>query len=150
MTTVTIYNDFKAQEDKICHCFHFSPSVVPSSTGLPSKGCPGIGFLSRADGTIGVFRHVAPSTRLRLEFLREKGLILRCAGMGGTPSRQSRGIYPPVVIRRGESDQMKWCLEVRCSPRVRTVCWGTFGVASWVKSSISHFKTERGTSLETL
>ena len=33
-------------------------------------------------------------------------------------------------------------------PSVRTVCRGTFGVTSRVKSSISHFKTERGTSLD--
>ena len=24
---VTIWSDFGAQEDKICHCFHFSPSI---------------------------------------------------------------------------------------------------------------------------
>ena len=33
---------------------------VPSSTGLPSNRCLGIGFLSRADREIGVFWHVAP------------------------------------------------------------------------------------------
>ena len=33
---------------------------------------------------------------------------------------------------------------------VRPVYWGTFGVASRVPSSISNFKMERGTSLETL
>ena len=49
--------------------------VVPSSTGLPSKGCPGIGFLSRADRAIGVFRHVAPPTRLCLEFPRVPGIL---------------------------------------------------------------------------
>ena len=45
--------------------------VVHSSTGLLSKRCPGIGFLLRADREIGVFPHVAPPTRLRLEFPRE-------------------------------------------------------------------------------
>ena len=35
--------------------------VVPSSTGLPLKRCPGIGFLSRADRGIGVFQHVLPT-----------------------------------------------------------------------------------------
>ena len=45
--------------------------VVHSSTGLHSKRCPGIGFLLRADREIGVFPHVAPPTRLRLEFPRE-------------------------------------------------------------------------------
>ena len=41
--------------------------VVPSSTGFPSKRCAGIGFFSRVDRLIGVFRHVAPPTRLRLD-----------------------------------------------------------------------------------
>ena len=49
---------------------------MPSSTGLPSKKCPGIGFFSRAYQKIGVFQHVVPPTRLRLEFPRETGLIL--------------------------------------------------------------------------
>ena len=40
--------------------------VVTLSTGLPSKRCPGIGFLSRADGQIGVFLHVERPRRLRL------------------------------------------------------------------------------------
>ena len=81
--------------------------VVHSSTGLLSKRCPGIGFLLRADREIGVFPHVAPPTRLRLEFPSETGLILRCAGKVGTPCRQSRGIDPPVSIRRGEGAQMR-------------------------------------------
>ena len=48
---------------------------------------------------------------------------------------------------------MKWCRELRCSPRVRPVYQGTFGVASRVPSTVSHVKMERmerGTSLETL
>ena len=44
--------------------------VVPSSTGLPSKRFPGIGFFSRVYRKIGVFQHVVPPTRLRLEFPR--------------------------------------------------------------------------------
>ena len=51
---------------------------VLSSTGLPSKWCAGIGFLSRADQEIGVFWNAAPHTRLRLEFPHETGLMLRC------------------------------------------------------------------------
>ena len=50
-------------------------------------------------------------------FLLRKASSLGAPGWAGTPSRQSRGIYPPVVIRREESDQMKWCRELRCSPR---------------------------------
>ena len=43
--------------------------VVPSPTGLPSKRCPGLGFFSRADREIGVFRHVGPPTGLVSNFL---------------------------------------------------------------------------------
>ena len=67
---------------------------VPSSTGLPSKRCPSIGFLSRADREIGVFRRVAPTTRLRLEFPRETGLILRCAGKVRNPFQTKQGNRP--------------------------------------------------------
>ena len=53
-----------------------------------------------------------------------------------------------------DQEGRKWSDEVvpgtSVFPSVRTVCRGTFGVTSRVKSSISHFKTERGTSLETL
>ena len=37
-----------------------------------------------------------------------------------------------------------------CSPRVKLGCRGTFGVTSKVLSTVSNFKTERETSLETL
>ena len=50
---------------------------------------------------------MAQPTRLRLDFPRETGLILRFTGSLGTPSRQSRGIDPPVAIRRGEEAQLK-------------------------------------------
>ena len=33
MTTVTICNDFGAQEYKICHCYHFPPTYL----ALPSR-----------------------------------------------------------------------------------------------------------------
>ena len=51
--------------------------VVTSSTGLHSKRCLCIGFLSRADREIRVFQNVALPTMLHLVFLREIGLILR-------------------------------------------------------------------------
>ena len=43
--------------------------VVPSSTGLPSKRCPGIGFLSRAYREIIVFWHVVPPASYVSNFL---------------------------------------------------------------------------------
>ena len=73
--------------------------VVPSSAGLPSKRCPGIGFFSRADREIRVFRHVAPPMRLRLEFPRETGLILGVQGRLGTPS--DKGVESTLLSRSG-------------------------------------------------
>ena len=123
--------------------------VVLSST-LSSKRCLGIGFLSRAYREIAVFRHVATPSRLCLEFPHETASS-EVRGEGREPlPEKSRGISPPVALRRGEGAQMKWCQEPRCSPRVRPVCRGTFGVALRVPNIISHFKTERGTTLETL
>ena len=65
--------------------------VVPSSTGFPSKWCAGIGFLSRADREIGVFWNAAPHTRLRLEFPRETGLMLRCPWKVGKAFQTKQG-----------------------------------------------------------
>ena len=36
MAAVTICSDFGAQENNICHCFHFSPIYLPWSDGT---GC---------------------------------------------------------------------------------------------------------------
>ena len=33
MVSVTICSDFEAQENKICHCFHFSPSIFHKVMG---------------------------------------------------------------------------------------------------------------------
>ena len=34
MAAVTILSDFEAQENKICHFFHFWPSICHEVTGL--------------------------------------------------------------------------------------------------------------------
>ena len=78
-----------------------SLGIVHSSTGLPSKGCPGIGVLSRADRAIRVFRHVAPPTRLRLELPRVTVLILRCAGKVGNPLQTKQGNRPSCHDQEG-------------------------------------------------
>ena len=75
--------------------------VVPSSTGLPSKRCPGIGFFSRAYQKIGVFQHVVPPTRLHLEFPQETGLILRFAGKVGKPLQTKHGNRPTGRDQKG-------------------------------------------------
>ena len=68
-----------------CMGMSVSLRVVPSSTGLPSKRCPGIGFLSRARPRNRGLLARGTNTRLRLEFLRETGLILKCAMKVGNP-----------------------------------------------------------------
>ena len=123
---------------------------VPSSTGLLLKRCPGIGFFSNVGLEIGVFRHVTPPTRLRLEFPRETGLILRCAGKVGNPFETKQWNRPSYRDheRRKASDEV--VPETSVSPLVRSVYRGTFGVASRVPSTVLHFKTECETSLEML
>ena len=43
MAAVTIHSDFGAQENKICHCFHFFPFYLPWSDGT---GCHDLSFLN--------------------------------------------------------------------------------------------------------
>ena len=117
---------------------------VPSSTGMPSKKCPGIGFLLIADRKMGSFRMWQHPRGYASNFLVRLTSSWGALGRLGTPSRQSRGIDPPVVIRRGEGAQMMWCWEPGCSPRVRPVCWGTLGVPSWVPSTVLHFSQNMG------
>ena len=77
--------------------------IVPSSTGLPSKRCPGIGFFSRACQKIGVFQHVVPPTRLCLEF---SGTLLKRTRCPDTSLKatlwmkaQHEGALTPLVHR---------------------------------------------------
>ena len=46
------------------------------------------------DQGIGVFQHVLPPMKLRLEFPRETGLILRFAGKVGNPLQTKKGNRP--------------------------------------------------------
>ena len=85
-----------------------------SSTRLYSKRCPGIRFLSRADREIGVFRNVAPPTRLHLEFLCETGLILRCDGNVGELSGSHQGCQVPLRPSRRNVGLLLRC----CSQKV--------------------------------
>ena len=82
--------------------------VVPSPTGLPSKRCPGIGFFSRVGREIGVFRHVTPPPTLCLEFPRETGLILTCAGKARNPFQTTQGNR--LSCRDQEEEMIKFFL----------------------------------------
>ena len=65
------------------------------------------------------------------------------------PTKESPGLDGFTAIRRGEGAQMKWCRDPRCSPRGNPACRETFAVASRVSSTVSPFRAEHGTSLET-
>ena len=123
---------------------------MTSSTGLHSKRCPVIGFLSRADGEIGVFRNVAPPTRLRLEFLRETGLILRFDGKVGIPFQTKQGNRPSGRDQEGRRGSNEVVPGTSVFLSSETSMSGNFWVAYRVSSTVSNFKMERGTSLETL
>ena len=87
---------------------------------------------------------------LPLEFPRETGLILRCAGKVGNPFETKQWNRPSYrdQERRKASDEVVPGTSV--SPLVRSVYRGTFGAASRVPSIVLHFKTECETSLEML
>ena len=123
--------------------------VVTSSTGVRLKRCPGIGLLSRADGEIGIFRKVVLPTRIRLKLPRQTGLILRCDGKVGNPFQTKQWNQPSCRDREGRTGSDEMVPEPRCSSRGRPVCRGTLWVASRLPSTVSNFKTARGTSLET-
>ena len=44
MAAVTIWSDFDAHENKVCHCFHCLPVYLSSSDGT---GCHDLSFLNR-------------------------------------------------------------------------------------------------------
>ena len=117
--------------------------VVPSPTGLPSKRCPGIGFLSRADWEIGVVRHVAPPTRLRLDLPRETGLILRCARKVRNPlqtEQWSRPSFRDQERRRGSDEVVP---ETSVFPSSETgMSWNFWGR---IKGAKYHFALQDGT-----
>ena len=122
--------------------------VATSSTGLHSKRCPGIGFLTRADGDIGVLRNVAPPTRVYLEFLHETGLILRCDGKVGNPFQTKQWNRPFCRDQEGKRFSEEMVPGTSVFLLRETGMSGTLWVASRLPSTISNFKTECGTSLE--
>ena len=54
MIAVTICSDFGAQENKICHCFLFSPSCLPWSYRTRCRIFPLLRFLSHSLGPHGL------------------------------------------------------------------------------------------------
>ena len=54
MVAVTICRDYGAQENKICHCFHFSPSCLPWSYRIRCRIFPLLRLLSHSLGPHGL------------------------------------------------------------------------------------------------
>ena len=100
--------------------------VVPSTTGLPSKRCPGIGFFSRADREIGVLWHVTPPTSLRLEYPRETGLILKCAAKVGNPYQKKQRNQPSCLDQEGRRGSDEVVPETSVLPSSETGMSGKF------------------------
>ena len=92
---------------------------------------------------------MAPPTRLRLELPHETGLILRCARKVGNPLQTEKGSRPSCrnqERRRGSDEVVPGPSVV---PSRHPACRRTFAVSSRVSSTVSHLRTEHGTSLET-
>ena len=82
--------------------------------------------LLSADREIGVFQHVAPPTRLRLEIPRETGLILRCAGKIGNPLQMKQGIRPSCRDQEGRRGSDDVVLGTSVLPSSETGMSGNF------------------------
>ena len=123
---------------------------VLSSTGLPSKWCAGIGFLSRADQEIGVFWNAAPHTRLRLEFPRETGLMLRCPWKVGKAFQTKQVNRPYCRDQEGRRGSDEVVPGTSVFPLSETGMSGNFGFSRSLPNTVSNFRMKRGTSLETL
>ena len=114
-----------------------------SSTGLPSKWCAGIGFLLRADQEIGVFWNAAPHTRLRLEFPRETGLMLRCPWKVGKAFQRKQVNRPSCRDQEGRRGSDEVVPGPSVFPSGEPACQGTFGGRR--KAVRDHFALQGGT-----
>ena len=91
-----------------------------------------------------VFPHVAPPTRLYLQFPRETGLILRCDGKIGNPfqtKQENRHYCCNQEGRRDSNDVVRGTWVFLSS---EACMLGNFGVASWVPSTVLHFSRNVG------
>ena len=85
-----------------------------------------------------------------LEFPRETSIILSCAGKAGNTFHTKKGNRLSCRDQEGRWGSDEVGLDSRCSTRGNPAFQGTLGVASREPSTVSHFRTEHGTSLEML
>ena len=84
-----------------------------------------------------------------LEFPRETGLILRCARKAGKPFQTKQGNRLSCRDQEGKRCSDEVVPGPSVFPRREPGVSGNFWAASRVSSTVSHLRTERGTSLET-
>ena len=85
-----------------------------------------------------------------LEFPRETGLTLRCAGKAVNPFQTKQGHRPSCRDQEGRRSSDEVVPGTSVFPSSETSVLGNFWAASRVPSTVSHFKMERGTYLQTL
>ena len=90
-----------------------------------------------------------PTHVARLDFPRETGLILRCAGKAGNPFQTTQGTRLSCRDLEGRRGSDELVPGPSVFPSRHPACRRTFAVSSRVSSTISHLRTEHGTSLET-
>ena len=95
------------------------------------------------DQEIGVFRHVAQHTRLRLEFPRETGLILRFAGKSGNPFQTKQGNRPSCRHQEGRRGSAEAVLGTSVFSSSETGVSGKFG--GRIKGAKYRFTLQDGT-----
>ena len=100
-------------------------------------------FSSSADREIGVFQHVAPPTRLRLEFSHETGLILRFAGKSGNPFQTTQGNRPSCRHQEGRRGSAEAVLGTSMFSSSETGVSGKFG--GRIKGAKYRFTLQDGT-----
>ena len=84
-----------------------------------------------------------------LEFPPETGLILRCTRKAGNPFQRKQGNRLSCRDQEGRRGSDEVVLGPLVFPSREPSVSGTFAVASRVSSTVSHLRTEHGTSLET-
>ena len=98
----------------------------------------------------GVFPHVATPTRLRLQFPREDGLILRCARKVGNPFQTKQGNRPSCCDQEGRRGSDDVVAGTWVFPSSEACMSGNFGGA--IMGAKYHFalQSEHGTCFEML
>ena len=84
-----------------------------------------------------------------LEFPPETGLILRCTRKAGNPFQRKQGNRLSCRDQEGRRGSDEVVPGPSVFPSRHPACRRTFAVSSRVSSTVSHLRTEHGTSLET-